>query len=308
MLPSSARYSECDLPERGILQSVQTNGKVLLQRVLSSCIAVPGAERVHRLFAGNLRPVAWRRIWLLGLMFGSALSLTAQQPAGVASQSQEDKVAEANKSAPATFIGYATNGSVFFPDIATSAGPLSTSGKFKLFVNQSISPPYILVAASSAAFDQATDSPKGYGQGWAAYGGRFGMNIGRASSSSFFGTFLFASLLHEDPRFFPQSKPSFWGSLKYSARQVVITRKDSGREVLNTSGLLGPLASEGLANVYLPSSERTAGNTMARFAEDLAWRVAGNMFKNYWPTLFHSMGLNRLKVIPDPGTPGVPEK
>jgi hypothetical protein len=30
------------------------------------------------------------------------------------------------------------------------------------------------------------------------------------------------------------------------------------------------------------------------------------MFKNYWPTVFHSLGLNRLKVIPDPGSPEHP--
>jgi hypothetical protein len=39
------------------------------------------------------------------------------------------------------------------------------------------------------------------------------------------------------------------------------------------------------------------------FAIDLAWRVGGNMFKDYWPTFFHNMGLNRLKVIPDPSEP-----
>jgi hypothetical protein len=125
--------------------------------------------------------------------------------------------------------------------------------------------------------------------------------MARSSSSSFFGTFLLASLLHQDPRFFPESKPSFWRSLKYSTQRIVITRNDSGRDVFNTAGLLGPLASEGLANVYLPSSEQTVGKTLTRFASDLAWRVGGNMFKNYWPTFFRNMGLNRLKVIPDPG-------
>src|SRR5262249_49882569 len=175
--------------------------------------------------------------------------------------------------------------------------------KFELFVNQSISPPYIFAAAVSAAFNQARNAPKGYGQGWDAYGSRFGANMARGSSSSFFGTFLFASLLHQDPRFFPQYKPSFWRAAKYSAQRIVITRNDSGKDVVNTSGLLGPLAAEGLANVYWPSAERTAGKTLTRFASDLAWQFAGNMFKDYWPTLFRNMGLNRLKVIPDPGQP-----
>ena len=246
-------------------------------------------------------------VWLLISVLGFARSLAAQQPAVPSTQTSPESSPTRQHNTPtdegsaARFIGYATNPSTFFPDIATSPGPLTTMGKFKLFVNQSISPPYILESAFSAAFDQARNVPKDYGQGWAAYGSRFGADMARASSSSFFGTFLFASLLHQDPRFFPQSNPSFWRSLKYSTQRVIITRNDAGRDVFNTSGLLGPLASEGLANVYLPSSEQTVGKTFTRFAADLAWRVGGNMFKNYWPTFFRNMGLNRLKVIPDPG-------
>jgi hypothetical protein len=246
-------------------------------------------------------------MWLLSSVLGFALSLAAQQPAAPSTQTSPDSSATRQQNSPSTdegptarFIGYATNPSTFFPDIATSPGPLTTTGKFKLFVNQSISPPYILESAFSAAFEQARNVPKDYGQGWAAYGSRFGADMARSSSSSFFGTFLLASLLHQDPRFFPESKPSFWRSLKYSTQRVVITRNDSGRDVFNTSGLLGPLASEGLANVYLPSSEQTVGKTLTRFAADLAWRVGGNMFKDYWPTFFRNMGLNRLRVIPDP--------
>jgi len=248
-------------------------------------------------------------IWLLGSVLGSALSLAAQESVIASAQSpdsspsRQQTIPDSNEGTTARFIGYATNPSIIFPDIATSPGPLTTQGKFKLFVNQSISPPYILAAASSAAIDQARNVPASYGQGWDAYGSRFGANLARASSSSFFGTFLFASLLHEDPRFFPESKPSLWRSLKYSTQRIFITRNDSGKDVFNTSGLLGPLASEGLANVYLPSSEQTLGKTLTRFATDLAWRVGGNMFKDYWPTFFRNMGLNRLKVIPDPGNP-----
>jgi hypothetical protein len=187
-----------------------------------------------------------------------------------------------------------------FPDIATSPGPLTPSGKFKLFVNQSISPPYVAAAALTAAMSQARDVPAGYGQGWAAYGGRFGDTMARASSNSFFSSFLFPSLFHQDPRFFPQSNPAWWRTVEYSARLMVLTRSDSGRAVANWSGLLGPAAAEGLANVYLPSSEQTFAKTATRFGTDLAWRFAGNIFKNYWPSIFHGMGLNRLKVIPDP--------
>jgi len=200
------------------------------------------------------------------------------------------------------FVGYMTNKSIVFPDIAFSEGPLTPGGKFKLFVNQSVSPAYVLTAGINAAYDQARDSPMDYGQGWDAYGGRFGMEMARTSSNSFFSTFVFASALHQDPRFFPQSHPSLWGSIKYSARRVFVTRTDSGRDTFNTSAIAGTLAAEGLATVYLPASEGTAARYGARVGVDLAWRFAGNMFKNYWPTMFRSLGLNRLKVIPGPGS------
>ena len=241
------------------------------------------------------------------------LLILAQEPVGPASHNPSlpnapEPQGTANPPAGTTsrVVGYMTNRSLIFPDIAFSEGPLTTAQKFKLFMNQSISPPYIFVAAVSAAYDQATDSPSSEGQGWGAYGARFGANLARASSTGFFGTFVLASALRQDPRFFPQIKPSLWGSVKYSAQRVFITRTDSGRDTFNTSGIVGTVAAEGLANAYLPASEQTAAKNCERVGTDLAWKFAANMFKNYWPTLFHRMGLNRLKVIPDPNSPEQP--
>ena len=245
---------------------------------------------------------------LLGISLCSPTGVFAQGPvgAGTGSTSLPDSPQPKQQSTPSStqdttrgFIGYLSNRSIVFPDIASSPGPMTTGGKFKLFVNQSISPPYLIVAGISAAYSQARDIPSTFGQGWDAYGGRYGASMARASSNSFFSTFVLASVFHHDPRFFPQSHPTFWGSVKYSAQRVVISRNDSGKEVINTSGLLGPLAAEGLANVYLPASEQTAARTFERYGTDTAWKFAANMFKNYWPTIFHRLQLNRLKVIPN---------
>lgn len=265
---------------------------------------------------GNAQPrsrMSARLVFGVCLLFPVVVS--AQAPAGAGSGSTSVPDSPQPKSQGATnpavdtttrFIGYVTNRSIVFPDIAAGEGPLTPGQKFRLFVNQSISPPYIIVAGVSAAYDQARNTPKADGQGWDAYGTRYGAAIARASSNSFFTSFLLASILHQDPRFFPQSHPSLWGSVKYSAQRVFVTRTDSGRSTFNTSGLVGTAAAEALANAYLPVSEQTAGKNAERVGTDLAWKFAGNMFKNYWPTLFRGMGLNRLKVIPDPGSPDNP--
>lgn len=246
---------------------------------------------------------------LAGFLLSGAV-LLGQQPAGAGTNTTkplpDSPPAKDNgttsKSVTGNFIGYMTTKSLVFPDIAHSSVPMTTGQKFELFVNQSISPPYLLVAGINAAYGQARNEPKAYGQGWDAYGSRYGAAIARASSNSFFSTFVLASMLRDDPRFYPQSHPTFGGSIKYAATRLFVTRTDAGNETVNLPRLIGPLGAETLANVYLPRSEQTGAKTAQRYGTDLAWNFASNMFKNYWPTIFHRLGLNKLKVVPDPGT------
>jgi hypothetical protein len=253
------------------------------------------------------------RLVLLVVGLSPLFPMLGQEPAGAGAknpalpdspQPKQQSAQSGSAGATSKFVGYISNRSIFFPDIATAEGPLAAGRKFELFVDQSISPAYVLAAGVSAAINQARNVPRSDGQGWDAYGKRYGEDIARASSDSFFSTFLFASVLRQDPRFFPQSNPTFWDSVKYSAKRVFVTPTDSGGSAFNASGLLGPLASETLACAYLPRSEQTGAATAERYGTDLAWRFAGNMFKNYWPKFFRSLGLNRLKVVPDPGSTG----
>jgi hypothetical protein len=246
-------------------------------------------------------------LWLAALAIPALIP--AQQPSGAgapgSSSTKPDSPQPKQEATPQpsgsskSFIGYVTSRSIVFPDIATNPRPLSPGGKFKIFVNQAISPAYVLGSGVSAAVNQANNSPSATGQGWDAYGTRVGYSMARASSTSFFGTFVFASMLRQDPRFFPESHPGFLRAIKYSAERIVVTRSDRGKDVFNSSGLLGPLAAEALSNSYLPRHEQTGARTMERYGSDLAWRFAANIFKEYWPTIFHDMHLQ--KVMPNPG-------
>jgi hypothetical protein len=176
--------------------------------------------------------------------------------------------------------------SIVFPDIAASEKALTPAQKFELFVDNSVSVHIIAWSLTGSAFAQAADSPTGFQQGWAGYGERFGASMARYSSGQFFGTFILASALHEDPRFFPEYNLTFKQSIKYSFRCLFISRNDDGQWGKNVSGLVGPLMGEGLANIYWPDRNRTAGDTLFRYGVDLASRAAGNMFRQYWPRLF----------------------
>ena len=209
-------------------------------------------------------------------------------------------------------LGLVTRRSWFYPDLARTPGPLSSLDKFKLFLDTSMSPPQILVSAAAAGISEARGTLAGYGQGGEGFGKRFGSSMASDASSHFFGTFLFPSLLHEDPRFFVSVNPGFKARVGHALRRVVVIRSDTGAMKFNLPGTLGPLLAESLANSYLPDSERTAGKTFQRFGVRIGFSAANNLLKEYWPSIFKSLRMNKLvpglqpDTTPPPPQPGPP--
>ena len=179
--------------------------------------------------------------------------------------------------------------SIVFPDIAYSTERLSVGEKFKLFVDNSVSVNTVSWSLLGSAVGQANDSPSGFEQGWGAYGKRFGSSMARSASTEFFGTFMIASALHQDPRFYAEINPTLVHAMKYSVQRVFVMQNDDGRTVVAWTRLGGPLLAEGLANVYWPDRNRTVGDTFLRYGLDLASRAGGNMLREYWPVLLEKM-------------------
>jgi hypothetical protein len=204
------------------------------------------------------------------------------------------------------FVQLLSRKSVVFPDLATSEGPLSSWGKFKLAANNSVSLSTLGGALLGAAYNQATNYPSGYGSGGSGYGKRFGSGMARASSDFMFGTFLFASVLHEDPRFYVKKDLSLKQAIKYSLVRVVVTRSDSGNQVVNVAGLLGPLAGETLANTYWPQQNRSVGDTFIRYVGDEGWKFGGNLLRQYWPQVNRKLRLVPAEAQSATPTPNMP--
>jgi hypothetical protein len=190
-----------------------------------------------------------------------------------------------------------------FPDIATNTGRLDSWGKFKLAAHNSVSLSTIGVALIASGYGQATNSPPGYGQGGDGYAKRFGAIMGRDASSNIFGNFVIASVLHEDPRFYVKKDLSFMQSVKYSASRVFAAQSDSGGQMVDFAGLLGPLAAEALANTYYPKGNREVGDALVRYGYDQAWRFGANLLRQYWPTIE-----KKLRHKPPAAEPASPPK
>jgi hypothetical protein len=183
--------------------------------------------------------------------------------------------------------------SVFFPDLATSKGPLKVGQKFELFADESIAPSRFVSSAFSAGISQARDSLPGYGQEIGGYGKRFGSSMATAASSNFFGTFVLSSALHDDPRYFVLLHGGLGRRIGYALSRTFVTRTDAGTAGANWPRLIGPLLAEGLANSYLPENERTAGKTFRRYGLRIGYTTAGNILKEYWPSIFRGLRLTK---------------
>jgi hypothetical protein len=246
-----------------------------------------------------LRSLLWATLIVAVIAPGSAASIFAQEtdkplptranpsPAAQPPGGRDPNAPVPPK--PVALYNLLERKSYVFPDIAYTTERLSAGQKFKLFVDNSVSVDAFTWSMLGSAVGQAADSPTGFHQGWDGYGKRFGTDMSRQASGQFFGTFVIATALHEDPRFYAEVNPGFFHAIKYSLQHVFIMRNDDGNEVVAWSKLVGPALGEGLATVYWPDQNRTVGNTLVRYGLDLASRASGNLLREFWPVLLQKM-------------------
>jgi hypothetical protein len=168
---------------------------------------------------------------------------------------------------------------------------MSVGQKGELFLRHTWSPINMLAAAGTAGIWQATqDRREGFGQGWDAYGSRFGAALANRESSDFFRTFVLASAFRMDPRYFRKGTGSGGSRFGYAISRVIVGRTDRGHATFNFPEIMGSVGAAGLSNVYYPESDRTASRTMASAALNVAADAGWNVLKEFGPEfrrMFH---------------------
>ena len=172
----------------------------------------------------------------------------------------------------------------------TNVCPLTAHQKLNVWVQRSYSPANLLAAGLNAAVWQATDDdPRGYGQGWEAYGARYGASLATTESTRFFQSFLLPSILKEDPRYFRKGNGGFGNRFAYSVSRVLVTRTDSGNKMFNFSTVGGALGGAALSNVYLPKVDQDAGRTAVSFGLSLANTAGFNLLSEFGPDIWRKL-------------------
>jgi hypothetical protein len=147
----------------------------------------------------------------------------------------------------------------FYVTYERQPAPLTSKLKVQLALKALNDPVTIVGFGLNAAIYQAVGYPSGYGQGWDAYGQRLGATFAGGYTKILLGDAVFASVLHQDPRYFYQGTGTTKSRLLHALSTPVITRGDNGRREVNWSEILGDLSSGAIAEAYYPSQDRGPG-------------------------------------------------
>jgi hypothetical protein len=163
---------------------------------------------------------------------------------------------------------------------------LTEEKRFQLYLVSAGGPVPLLAEAAGAGIGQWEDSPKEWGEGWGAYGERFGSNLAyngvRATIT--YGTSI---VFHEDNRYFSSHKHGLWARTGYAALSTVTARSPDGRRTFSVSSVTGVVGASAISSIWGPQSWKGVGNIGNNAGVSFAATAAFNIVREFLPDVLH---------------------
>lgn len=142
----------------------------------------------------------------------------------------------------------------FYVSYQWNAAPLTARQKFKLTFHAATDPVFFGTTGITAGVEQADNTFPEYGSGPAGFWRRYGAAYGDAVIGRFMGSVIFASLFHQDPRYFVMTNGSISRRTWHAVSSTFIQRGDNRHWQPAYSHLLGNAATGLIATAYHPGS------------------------------------------------------
>jgi hypothetical protein len=146
----------------------------------------------------------------------------------------------------------------FYVSYIPNPAPLRPRQKMELAWKTTLDPVTFGLAGIVAGVEHAQNAFPAYGQGTTGYLKRFGAAYADSTTSTFIGSAILPSLLHQDPRYIYKGMGSKKSRFFYAIANSVVCKGDNGHWEPNYSGILGGLAAGGISNLYYPPQDRGA--------------------------------------------------
>jgi hypothetical protein len=157
--------------------------------------------------------------------------------------------------------------------------------KFKLASQDAFDPFSWVITGIYAGVAQWGNDYAGYGQGAQGYAKRYGAAFADGAIGNYMTEAVIPTLLHQDPRYFRLGTGGAWKRVGYAMSRTIVTHGDSGAWQFNTSEIAGNAIAAGIANLYYPAQNRTAGDTLEKFGVNVISDAGFNVLKEFWPDM-----------------------
>jgi hypothetical protein len=166
---------------------------------------------------------------------------------------------------------------------APEAPPMTTEEKLHLAVTEFTNPFIVLEDAGKAQYYRATEPAEKIGYGGLGYAKQLGAAYLDTISGSMFSSFVYPTLLHQDPRYYRDGKGSVPDRVSYAIAHVFVNRGDAGQKEFNWSQVLGSITETLVSSRYYPRRARTVGI----ISSNVGWSILGdagtNVYNEFWP-------------------------
>jgi len=169
----------------------------------------------------------------------------------------------------------------FYVSYIPDAAPLTSRQKLSLSVHDAFDWMSFVAVSAGAGAEQATNAFKGYGQGAAGYGKRWGALFAVSRSNDLLSHYVFASILHQDPRYFYQGTGTKKSRLFHALSYAFVARSDNGKAMPNYSYILGDICSGALSNAYYPRANRGANLVFINAGIAIAARAGQGVLEEF---------------------------
>jgi hypothetical protein len=105
--------------------------------------------------------------------------------------------------------------------------------------------------------------------------------LGDGRTSDYLSHAVFASLFHQEPRYFYQGTGSNKSRLYHAVSNAWVARSDSGKKMPNYSYLLGTMVSGAISNAYYPHADRGANLVFTNAFIGIAGRAGANVLQEF---------------------------
>lgn len=178
---------------------------------------------------------------------------------------------------------------------------VTTREKWNNFVSETASPLTLGGGAFNAIFSQVTHTDPDYGNNGKALAERFGASIADIATQNFYGDFVVASILREDPRYFRMGAGhGFWTRAGYAVSRALVIRSDSGGNTFNFDNVIGSGASTLTSNFYYPPASSTGRGMLMHWGIDVADNGFVNLAPEFWPDFRDKVLRRKRKAPPQP--------